>query len=34
MLWPNDGRMMNEDIRGIYDGGVFYKIAERQIKIV
>ncbi|KAF2438424.1 Caleosin-domain-containing protein [Karstenula rhodostoma CBS 690.94] len=30
MLWPDDGRMMKEDIRGIYDGSVFYKIAARR----
>ncbi|WZH42154.1 Caleosin related protein-domain-containing protein [Fusarium acuminatum] len=30
LLWPNDGRMMKEDIRGIYDGSLFYKIAARR----
>lgn len=30
MLWPKDGRMMKEDIRGIYDGSIFYTIAERR----
>ncbi|KAL1606258.1 hypothetical protein SLS60_003660 [Paraconiothyrium brasiliense] len=30
MLWPEDGRMMKEDIRGIYDGSLFYKIAARR----
>ncbi|KAK7192079.1 caleosin domain containing protein [Paraphaeosphaeria sporulosa] len=30
MLWPDDGRMMKEDIRGIYDGSIFYKIAARR----
>jgi peroxygenase len=29
LLWPEDGRMMKEDIRGIYDGSLFYKVAER-----
>lgn len=29
MLWPEDGRMKKEDIRGIYDGSIFYKIAKR-----
>jgi peroxygenase len=32
MLWPKDGRMMKEDIRGIYDGSIFYTIAERREK--
>jgi peroxygenase len=32
MLWPEDGRMMKEDIRGIYDGSIFYTIAERLRK--
>ncbi|KAF1945719.1 caleosin domain-containing protein [Clathrospora elynae] len=30
LLWPEDGRMMKEDIRGIYDGSVFYTIAARR----
>ncbi|KAL5392110.1 hypothetical protein PMIN03_007276 [Paraphaeosphaeria minitans] len=30
MLWPEDGHMMKEDIRGVYDGSVFYKIAARR----
>ncbi|KAK6073500.1 caleosin domain-containing protein [Seiridium cupressi] len=30
MLWPEDGRMMKEDIRGIYDGSIFYTIADRR----
>ncbi|KAF2252106.1 Caleosin-domain-containing protein [Trematosphaeria pertusa] len=30
MLWPDDGRMMKEDIRGIYDGSIFYTIAARR----
>jgi hypothetical protein len=32
MLWPEDGRMMKEDIRGIYDGSIFYTIASRRAK--
>jgi peroxygenase len=32
MLWPEDGRMMKEDIRGIYDGSIFYTIAARREK--
>jgi hypothetical protein len=30
MLWPEDGRMRKEDIRGIYDGSIFYRIAEKR----
>jgi hypothetical protein len=30
MLWPQDGRMMKEDIRKIYDGSMFYEVAERR----
>ncbi|EGY20893.1 caleosin domain-containing protein [Verticillium dahliae VdLs.17] len=32
MLWPDDGKMRKEDIRGIYDGSLFYKIAEQREK--
>lgn len=32
MLWPQDGRMMKEDIRRIYDGSIFYTIADRRAK--
>lgn len=32
MLWPEDGRMMKEDLRGIYDGSIFYTIAARREK--
>jgi peroxygenase len=30
MLWPSDGRMMKEDVRGVYDGSIFYTLAERR----
>jgi peroxygenase len=30
MLWPEDGRMRKEDIRRVYDGSIFYTIAERR----
>ncbi|KAF5009936.1 hypothetical protein FDECE_3878 [Fusarium decemcellulare] len=30
MLWPENGRMMKEDIRRIYDGSLFYTIAARR----
>jgi peroxygenase len=32
MLWPEDGRMMKEDIRATFDGSIFYVIAERRAK--
>jgi hypothetical protein len=32
MLWPEDGKMRKEDIRGIYDGSLFYTLAERREK--
>ena len=28
LIWPDDGVMKKEDIRGIYDGSIFYKKAE------
>lgn len=28
LLWPEDGIMRKEDIRGVYDGSIFYKKAE------
>lgn len=30
LLWPEDGRMMKEDIRRIYDGSLFFEIAARR----
>jgi len=32
LLWPKDGRLMKEDIRGIYDGSIFYTISARRRK--
>jgi hypothetical protein len=32
MLWPEDGRMMKEDVRGVFDGSIFYTIAARRAK--
>lgn len=32
LLWPEDGRMKKEDIRGVYDGSIFYEIAARREK--
>ncbi|KAK4693992.1 peroxygenase, partial [Lecanoromycetidae sp. Uapishka_2] len=28
LLWPEDGIMKKEDIRGVYDGSIFYKKAD------
>ncbi|KAI1655936.1 Caleosin-domain-containing protein [Daldinia decipiens] len=30
MLWPADGKMRKDDIRGIYDGSIFYTLASRR----
>lgn len=30
LLWPADGRMAKDDIRGVYDGSIFYTIAARR----
>ncbi|KFA79116.1 hypothetical protein S40288_09962, partial [Stachybotrys chartarum IBT 40288] len=30
LLWPEDGHMKKEEIRGIYDGSLFYKRAEQR----
>ncbi|KEY69579.1 hypothetical protein S7711_06208 [Stachybotrys chartarum IBT 7711] len=30
LLWPEDGHMRKEDIRRIYDGSLFYVIADRR----
>lgn len=30
LLWPDDGHMKKEDIRGVYDGSIFYTIAARR----
>ncbi|KAM9874677.1 hypothetical protein VDGL01_11234 [Verticillium dahliae] len=32
MLWPEDGKMKKEDIRRIYDGSIFFTIAERRAR--
>lgn len=32
MLWPEDGKMMKDDIRATFDGSIFYVIAERRAK--
>ncbi|RMZ72528.1 caleosin domain containing [Pyrenophora seminiperda CCB06] len=30
LLWPQDGKMYKDEIRGIYDGTIFWKIAEAR----
>jgi peroxygenase len=30
LLWPEDGRMSKEDVRGVFEGSIFYTIAEQQ----
>ena len=30
LLWPADGLMRKEDIRGIYDGSIFYRKAQQH----
>jgi peroxygenase len=32
LLWPEDGVMTKEDVRGVFDGSVFYAIAEQREK--
>ncbi|KAG0270287.1 hypothetical protein DFQ27_009079 [Actinomortierella ambigua] len=32
LLWPEDGIMRKEDIRRIYDGSIFFELAERRSK--
>jgi len=34
MLWPEDGKMRKEDMRGVYDGSIFYTIAAKRGKPV
>lgn len=29
MLWPEDGKMKKEDLRGVFDGSFFYTMAAR-----
>lgn len=32
MLWPEDVVIKKEDVRGLYDGSIFYRIAEETEK--
>jgi hypothetical protein len=29
MLWPEDGKIKKDDVRGVFDGSIFYTIAAR-----
>ncbi|KAG8989608.1 hypothetical protein FRB93_003580 [Tulasnella sp. JGI-2019a] len=30
LLWPEDGRMKKEDVKGVFNGTIFYKIADEN----
>ncbi|KAE8841933.1 hypothetical protein CFE70_007842 [Pyrenophora teres f. teres 0-1] len=30
LLWPEDGKMYKDEIKGVYDGSIFWKIAEAR----
>jgi hypothetical protein len=30
LLWPEDGIIKKEDVRKVYDGSIFYEIAEKR----
>ena len=30
LLWPEDGVMSKEDVLGVFDGSIFYAIAEQH----
>jgi peroxygenase len=32
MLWPEDGRIMKEDVRAIFDGSIFQRMADKVEK--
>lgn len=32
MVWPEDGKLKKEDIRRLYDGSLFYDLADRRKK--
>ena len=32
LIWPVDGIMRKEDIRGVYDGSIFYKKAAQHAR--
>lgn len=32
LLWPEDGVMTKEEVRGVFDGSIFYAIAEQRTK--
>ncbi|KDQ62950.1 hypothetical protein JAAARDRAFT_28921 [Jaapia argillacea MUCL 33604] len=30
MVWPKDGVLRKEDVRGVYDGSIFWKVAKAR----
>ena len=32
LLWPEDGVMSKADVRGVFDGSIFYSIAEQRAR--
>lgn len=32
LLWPEDGAMTKDEVRGVFDGSIFYAIAEQRAK--
>ncbi|KAH9881892.1 hypothetical protein J1614_001063 [Plenodomus biglobosus] len=34
LLWPHDGRLRKEDIRGVYEGSIFFEIAEARARML
>ena len=30
LIWPEDGVLRKEDVRGVFDGSIFYKKAEQH----
>lgn len=32
LLWPEDGVMTKEAVRGVFNGSIFYAIAEQQAR--
>lgn len=30
LIWPEDGILRKEDVRGVFDGSIFYKKAEQH----
>lgn len=35
LIWPEDGVLRKEDVRGVFDGSIFYKKAEQyRLKVL